>query len=115
MMGGMMPGMMMPWIPLILALLLAVASMMIMVYVFALDRGGVRVAGLTPSEQEVVNYLIRQGGQATQKEIAQALNISRLKAHRLVASLKRRGVVITTPHGRTNKVTLTKDSMPEHK
>ena len=114
MMGGVTPGMMMPWMLLTFVALLAVAAFVpIMVYFIASSGGGVRVAGLTPSEKAVVNYLKQRGGEATQREIAQALNISRLKAYRLVSSLRRRGVVKTTPLGRTNKVTLTKDHMPE--
>ncbi len=112
MMGGVMPGMM--WMPLAFAALLAVAVLVpVVVYLTASGGGGVRVAGLTPQEQAVVNYLKRRGGEATQKEIAQDLNISRLKAYRLIASLRRRGVVSTTPHGRTNIVRLTAGHMTE--
>ncbi len=109
-----MHGMGMPWIPLSFAALLVVAAAVpIIVYALALDRSGVRFSGLTSAEQAVVDYLLRQGGQATQKDIAQALNMSRLKVHRLVTSLKNRGIITTTPYGRTNKVTINKDHKPE--
>jgi uncharacterized membrane protein len=112
MMGGMMPGM--TWMPLAFAALLAVAVLVpLIVYLTASGGGGVRVAGLTPQELAVFNYLKQRGGEATQKEIAQDLKISRLKAYRLIASLRRRGVVSTTPHGRTNIVRLTAGYMTE--
>ncbi|MCS6769941.1 MAG: helix-turn-helix domain-containing protein, partial [Candidatus Caldarchaeum sp.] len=51
-------------------------------------------------------YLTRSGGEAEQKEIAKALGYSRLKTHRLIASLRRRNIVEVKPHGRTNLVKL---------
>jgi len=70
----------------------------------------VSVAGLTEDEMKVVNYLTRNGGSAKQNEIARELGISRLKVHRLVSSLKRRGIVEVIPQGRTNIVALKKSA-----
>jgi len=66
----------------------------------------VGVLGLTEDEAKVVSYLTRNGGSAKQNDIARELGLSRLKVHRLVSSLRRRGVVDVAPHGRTNIVAL---------
>jgi hypothetical protein len=63
------------------AALLAVAVLVpVVVRLSAFEGGDVRIAGFTPSEQALVNYLKRRDGDATQKEIAQDLKTSRLKS-----------------------------------
>ncbi|MEM2991803.1 MAG: MarR family transcriptional regulator [Candidatus Caldarchaeum sp.] len=64
------------------------------------------VAGLTAEEKAVVDFLIHNGGKVEQRMISKELGISRIKTHRLVASLKRRGVIEVTRRGRTNLVKL---------
>jgi len=61
---------------------------------------------LTAEEWAVVELLVQSGGQALQKDIARELNLSRLKVHRLVSSLRKRGVVTVEPRGNTNLVRL---------
>jgi hypothetical protein len=63
------------------AALLAVAVLVpVVVRLSAFEGGDVRIAGFTPSEQALVNYLKQRDGDATQKEIAQDLKTSRLKS-----------------------------------
>ena len=67
------------------AALLAVAVLVpVVVRLSASEGGDVRIAGFTPSEQALVNYLKQRDGGSTQKEIAQDLKTSRLKAYMLV-------------------------------
>ncbi|MCS7129724.1 MAG: helix-turn-helix domain-containing protein [Candidatus Caldarchaeum sp.] len=108
MMGGMMPHMvgMMWWVYLPFAVAaLVLITLPIAVY-FSSGSQSARVVGLTAEEKAVVEYLTRSGGEAEQKEIAKALGYSRLKTHRLIASLRRRNIVEVKPHGRTNLVKL---------
>ncbi|MCS7138391.1 MAG: hypothetical protein NZ941_08515 [Candidatus Caldarchaeum sp.] len=108
MMGGMMPHMvgMMWWMymPFAVAALVLI-TLPIAVY-FSAGSQATEVVGLTVEEKAVVEYLTRSGGEAEQREKAKALGYSRLKTHRLIASLRRRNVVEVKPHGRTNIVKL---------
>ena len=61
---------------------------------------------LTEDERRVVEYIINNGGEALQKDVAKALGLSRLKTHRIVSSLKKRGVVEVEPWGNTNRIKL---------
>jgi len=61
---------------------------------------------LTNDERRVVEYIINNGGEALQKDIARELRLSRLKTHRIISSLKKRGVVEVEPWGNTNRVKL---------
>jgi uncharacterized membrane protein len=107
MMGNMMPGMMMPWMAvLLIAPLVPLIIVPLVLYMMMERSGATKVAGLTSIEHAVVKLLMERGGSSTQREIALALNISRLKAHRLITSLKNRGVVEVEPMGRTNLVKL---------
>ena len=67
---------------------------------------GTAIRALTEDEKRVVEYIINNGGEALQKDIAKDLNLSRLKTHRIITSLKKRGVVSVEPWGNTNLVKL---------
>ncbi|MCS7127029.1 MAG: MarR family transcriptional regulator [Thaumarchaeota archaeon] len=97
--------------PMIVTLVLvgavALAVSMALVSAFA-ARGssiGIRVIGLLEEEKRVVN-LLSSRGPMTQREIAMELGVSRVRAHRLVRQLERRGLVETEPRGRTKLVRL---------
>ncbi len=75
------------------------------VYLLGTNRT-VGIVGLTDEEKAVVDYLTRSGGMSEQREVARALGLSRLKTHRLISSLRRRGVVTVEPKGRTNLIKL---------
>ena len=72
------------------------------------------IKGLTEEEIRVVRFIEKNGGKALQKDISKSLNISRLKTHRLVSSLKRRGIVEVEEWGNTNLVKLISNKTQEH-
>lgn len=61
---------------------------------------------LKPDERKVVSVLDAHGGAYLQKYITKESGLSRLKTHRLVATLSERGIVQVEKHGNTNQVTL---------
>jgi len=62
-------------------------------------------SALLDEERKVV-ALLSERGEVTQRDLARELGISRVRAHRLVRELERRGVVTTQPYGRTKIVRL---------
>ncbi|BAJ50576.1 hypothetical protein CSUB_C0717 [Candidatus Caldarchaeum subterraneum] len=104
MMGMSMLGMMWwVYLPLLAGALLLIA-LPVVLYLSARDVPV--VAGLTSEERAVVDLLRRSNGVVEQRDISRALGISRIKTHRIVASLRRREVVEVTRRGRTNLVKL---------
>jgi hypothetical protein len=63
---------------------------------------------LRPDERKVVCVLKVHGGTYIQKFITQEAGLSRLKTHRVVASLAERGIVHVEKKGNSNDVTLAK-------
>lgn len=63
---------------------------------------------LKPEERMVVSVLRVHGGTYLQKYIKQETGMSRLKTHRVVATLSERGVVHVQKKGNTNEVSLAK-------
>jgi uncharacterized membrane protein len=63
---------------------------------------------LKPEERSVVNVLFIHGGVYLQKHITKEAGLSRLRTHRVVASLSERGIVAVERHGNTNQVSLAK-------
>ena len=63
---------------------------------------------LKPDERTIVNVLDAHGGTYLQKYITKESGLSRLKTHRIVATLSERGIVQVEKHGNTNQVTLAK-------
>ncbi|MEM2904851.1 MAG: helix-turn-helix domain-containing protein [Candidatus Bathyarchaeia archaeon] len=61
---------------------------------------------LEPDERRVVEALMKAGGTMLQKDIAQELGLSRVKTHRLLVRLLRRGVVNAEKYYNTNRVQL---------
>ncbi len=118
MMGGrmrMMWGIGMWWLAPTLVMLIVMTLAAVIIYLINIPGRSspqsheVKYMALTSDERRVVEYLERNGGQALQKDIARELGITRLKAHRLVSSLKKRGVVSVEPWGNTNLVKLNKE------
>ncbi len=62
---------------------------------------------LEEDERKVVKALMDAGGQLLQKEISWKTGFSRVKTHRLLVKLLRRGVVSTEKYYNTNRITLT--------
>jgi uncharacterized membrane protein len=63
---------------------------------------------LKPEERSIVNVLDAHGGTYLQKYITKEAGLSRLKTHRIVATLSERGIVQVEKHGNTNQVSLAK-------
>ncbi|HEX4920943.1 MAG TPA: hypothetical protein VFV92_09420 [Candidatus Bathyarchaeia archaeon] len=63
---------------------------------------------LKPDQRSVVNVLDLHGGSYLQKYITREAGLSRLKTHRIVASLSERGIVLVEKQANTNKVSLAK-------
>ena len=61
---------------------------------------------LDENERKVVEALVVEGGSLLQKDISIDLGFSRVKTHRVVQSLVKRGLVTVEEHFNTNKVTL---------
>ncbi|MDA4118469.1 MAG: hypothetical protein OK455_09020 [Thaumarchaeota archaeon] len=61
---------------------------------------------LKPEERKVVGVLKVHGGTYLQKFITQETGMSRLKTHRVVATLSERGIVHIEKKGNTNEVSL---------
>ncbi len=61
---------------------------------------------LKPEERKVVVVLDAHGGTYLQKYITKEADLSRLKTHRIIASLSERGIVHAEKKGNTNEVSL---------
>jgi len=63
---------------------------------------------LETDEKQVVKALIEAGGSMLQKEISWKTGFSRVKTHRILVRLIRRGVVTSEKYYNTNKISLSK-------
>ena len=63
---------------------------------------------LESDEKRVVKSLVDAGGSILQKEISWKTGFSRVKTHRILVRLLRRGVVTSEKYYNTNKITLSK-------
>ncbi|MCL4435715.1 MAG: hypothetical protein M1503_00595 [Thaumarchaeota archaeon] len=63
---------------------------------------------LKPEERKVVGVLDTHGGTYLQKFITKEAGLSKLKTHRVIATLSERGIVHVEKHGNTNEVSLVK-------
>lgn len=61
---------------------------------------------LEPDERRVVEALIKAGGTMLQKDISRELGFSRVKTHRVLVRLIRRGIVTAEKYYNTNKIEL---------
>jgi hypothetical protein len=72
------------------------------------EAGAMVMRTLKPDERKVVGVLKVHGGSYMQKFITRETGLSRLKTHRVVATLAERGIVQVQKKGNTNEVTLAK-------
>ena len=70
------------------------------------EAGAMVLRTLKPEEKKVVGVLKVHGGTYMQKFITQETGMSRLKTHRVVATLTERGIVHVERRGNTNEVSL---------
>jgi DNA-binding MarR family transcriptional regulator len=61
---------------------------------------------LEPDERRVVKALRDSGGTMLQKDISHELGFSRVKTHRVLVKLIRRGIITTEKYYNTNKIEL---------
>ena len=64
---------------------------------------------LNLNEKKVVEKIIENKGSALQSEISRMEGMTKLKAHRAVKELERKGIVKLEQYGKTNKIILAKD------
>ena len=58
------------------------------------------------NEKKVVNKLIEQKGSVLQSEISRLESMGKVKTHRIVKDLERKGIIIIEKYGNTNRITL---------
>ncbi len=77
-------------------------------YVSADGKGAASIVmrTLKPEERKVVGVLDLHGGTYLQKYITREAELSRLKTHRIIATLSERGIVHVEKKGNTNEVSL---------
>ena len=63
------------------------------------------------NEKRIVKKLIDKKGKILQSEISRMDTMNRVKAHRTVKDLERKGIVIIEQNGNTNIISLKKDIM----
>ena len=61
---------------------------------------------LQPDERAVLDFLVKQDGQAKQADLSRLPNMTRLRAHRSVQRLESKGIVSVTPHGKVRVISL---------
>lgn len=66
----------------------------------------VAIRMLEPEEKRVVEALMSAGGIMLQKDISRELSFSRVKTHRVLVKLIRRGIVTAEKHYNTNRIKL---------
>ncbi|MBC8500228.1 MAG: winged helix-turn-helix transcriptional regulator [DPANN group archaeon] len=64
---------------------------------------------LNPNERKILEKLIENKGTVLQSEISRIEGMTKLKTHRAVKDLERKGIINTESHGKTNRIILTKD------
>ena len=72
------------------------------------DASAIIMRTLKPDERKVVAVIKLHGGSYVQKFVSKEAGLSRLKTHRVVASLAERGVVRVERRGNSNELTLAK-------
>ncbi|MFH0874511.1 MAG: hypothetical protein V1859_01120 [archaeon] len=64
---------------------------------------------LNSNEKRVIETVINNKGSALQSEISRVDGMTKLKAHRAVKELERKGIINLEPYGKTNRITLSKN------
>jgi len=62
---------------------------------------------LSYNEKKLINKLIEQKGTALQSEISRIESMGKVKTHRIVKDLERKGVITVEKYGNTNRINLT--------
>ncbi len=57
-------------------------------------------------EKDIINFLLENKGKTTQSKIAKGTSLSKVKVFRIIERLIKKGVVLKSPLGKTNLITL---------
>ncbi|MCX6768639.1 MAG: hypothetical protein NTY83_02250 [Candidatus Micrarchaeota archaeon] len=55
-------------------------------------------------EAKILGKLVAEGGRITQSEVSRIEGIGKVKAHRILAKMEKRGIVASEKYGKTNMV-----------
>jgi len=64
---------------------------------------------LNPSEQKIIEILLKKGGEMMQSQISKIEGMTKLKVHRAIKSLEEKNIVESEHYGKTKKISLTKE------
>jgi uncharacterized membrane protein len=64
---------------------------------------------LNPAERKVIEALIEKKDSILQSEVCRKEGMNKLKVHRAVKELKRKGIIKTEKYGKTNRLILSED------
>ncbi|MBN1170107.1 hypothetical protein JXA56_03715 [Candidatus Micrarchaeota archaeon] len=73
------------------------------------DKTRVILSLLPPTERKILTKIIENGGKALQSEVSRIEGVGKVKAHRAVEKLVKRGVLEKEQLGKTNVLHLRKD------
>ncbi len=62
------------------------------------------VSLMEKDESKILHKLVSEGGRITQSEVSRIEGIGKVKAHRILAKLEKRGIVASEKYGKTNMV-----------
>jgi len=74
-----------------------------------LNNNGNVLKLLNPNEKKVVEKIIENKGSVLQSEISRMGDMTKLKAHRAVKELERKGIIKLEQYGKTNRIILSED------
>ncbi|HID72836.1 TPA: hypothetical protein EYP38_02740 [Candidatus Micrarchaeota archaeon] len=73
------------------------------------DRNKALLSMLHPSERKIMQKIIDNGGEALQSDLSRIEGVGKVRAHRVIDRLIRRGVLEKEEKGKTNVLRLKKD------
>lgn len=76
---------------------------------FKIEDKNVILKFLNPAGRKVMEMLIEKNGSVMQSEISRMANMGKLRAHRVVTDLERKGVVERESVGKTYRIVMSKD------
>ena len=88
------------------AILGAVALYMFYERTAPASKADVALSLMGRDERAVVGRIVEEGGRVTQSEISKVKGLGKVKAHRILQKLERRGVLEKEQYGKTNMVKL---------
>jgi len=74
-----------------------------------IDDKNIILKFLNPGERKVVEALIEKNGEILQSEISRMDGMTKLKTHRAVRDLERKGIIKRESHGKTHRIILAND------